>query len=89
MNTYGLEQVIKMWEVEQLTTEQTIGQILLLIREDRERMNEIERRLREIERGDREGRGEGATQSPERSGRGGARGDDSPRSAPGTARQGR
>lgn len=36
MNTYGLEQVIKMWELEQLTAEQTIGQILLLIREDRE-----------------------------------------------------
>ena len=50
MNTYGLAQVIKMWEVEQLTTEQTIGQILLLIREDRERMGEIERRVREIER---------------------------------------
>jgi hypothetical protein len=44
MNTYGLEQVIKMWEVEQLTVEQAIGQILLLIREDRERMGEIERR---------------------------------------------
>jgi hypothetical protein len=68
MNTYGLEQVIRMWEVEQLTTEQTIGQILLLIREDRERMNELERRLGEIERGDREGRGR--RQFPQRKERG-------------------
>ena len=46
MGTYGLEQVIKMWDVGQLTTEQAIGQILQLLREDRERMNEIERRLK-------------------------------------------
>jgi hypothetical protein len=64
MNTYGLEQVIKLWEHEELTVEQAIGQTLLLIREDRERMKEIEgrlweieQRLREIERRDR-GKGE-------------------------------
>jgi hypothetical protein len=35
-----------MWEVGRLTSEQAIGQILQLIREDRERMNEIEKRLK-------------------------------------------
>ncbi len=49
MGTYGLEQVIKMWEVGRLTSEQAIGQILQLIREDRERMNELERRLKKAE----------------------------------------
>ena len=31
MSTYGLEKVIALWETEKLTTEQTIGQILLLL----------------------------------------------------------
>jgi hypothetical protein len=45
MGTYGLEGVIRAWEREQLTTEQAIGQILLLLQELEERMHRIERRL--------------------------------------------
>jgi hypothetical protein len=73
MGTYGLEQVIEMWRVGTLTAEQAIGQILQLIREDRGRMDEIEKRLKEAEgrgvRGEgREVRGEGreATLTQER-----------------------
>ncbi len=49
MSTYGLEKVIHLWDVGKLTTEQAIGQILQLICEDRERMNEIEKRLKKVE----------------------------------------
>ena len=42
MGNYGLEGVIKAWELEKLTTEQAIGQILQLI-------GEIEDRLRDLE----------------------------------------
>ena len=45
MGTYGLEGVIRAWEREQLTTEQAIGQILLLLQELEERIHSIERRL--------------------------------------------
>jgi hypothetical protein len=45
MGTYGLEGVIRAWEREQLTTEQAIGQMLLLLQELEERMHRIERRL--------------------------------------------
>ena len=45
MGTYGLEGVIQAWEQEQLTTEQAIGQILLLLQELAERLARIERRL--------------------------------------------
>lgn len=45
MGTYGLEGVIQAWEREQLTTEQAIGQILLLLQELEERIHRIERRL--------------------------------------------
>jgi hypothetical protein len=45
MGTYGLEGVIRAWEREQLTTEQAIGQILLLLQELEERVHRIERRL--------------------------------------------
>ena len=31
--TYGLDGVLRLWEVGKLTTEQAIGQILLLIRQ--------------------------------------------------------
>jgi len=31
MGTYGLKSVIRAWEQEQLTIEQTVGQILLLL----------------------------------------------------------
>ena len=45
MGTYGLEGVIQAWEREQLTTEQAIGQILLLLQELEERLRCIEQRL--------------------------------------------
>ena len=45
MGTYGLEGVTRAWEQEQLTTEQTIGQILLLLQELEERLRSLERRL--------------------------------------------
>jgi hypothetical protein len=45
MGTYGLEGVIRAWEREELTTEQAIGQILLLLQELEERIRGIERRL--------------------------------------------
>ena len=45
MGTYGLEGVVRAWEQEQLTTEQAIGQILLLIKELKEQVQPLERRL--------------------------------------------
>ena len=45
MGTYGLEGVIRAWEREQLTTEQAIGQILLLLQELEERVCRVEHRL--------------------------------------------
>lgn len=50
MGTYGLEGVIRAWELEQLTTEQAVGQILLLLRELKERIRLIEQRLERIRR---------------------------------------
>jgi hypothetical protein len=45
MGTYGLEGVIRAWERDDLTTEQAIGQILLLLQELDKRIKSIERRL--------------------------------------------
>ena len=45
MGTYGLEGVVRAWEQEQLTTEQAIGQILLLIKELKDQVQTLERRL--------------------------------------------
>ena len=45
MGTYGLEGVLQAWEHEHLTSEQAIGQILLLLRELEERLRGLERRL--------------------------------------------
>jgi len=45
MGTYGLKSVIQAWEQEQLTAEQAIGQILLLLQELEEQLCIIERRL--------------------------------------------
>jgi hypothetical protein len=41
-DTYGLEGVIERWEVERLTPEQAIGQMLLLIRQMDKRIEELE-----------------------------------------------
>ncbi|MCP4537568.1 MAG: hypothetical protein GY832_10510 [Chloroflexi bacterium] len=45
MGTYGLEDVIRAWGREDLTVEQVIGQILLLLQEFEERLRSTERRL--------------------------------------------
>ena len=44
MGTYGLQEVIRRWGRDQLTTEQAIGQILLLLIELHERLQKLERR---------------------------------------------
>jgi hypothetical protein len=45
VGTYGLEGVIQAWELGKLTTEQAIGQILLLLQELEERLRCLEHRL--------------------------------------------
>jgi hypothetical protein len=44
MGTYGLQEVIRRWGRGQLTPEQAIGQILLLLAELDKRLQELERR---------------------------------------------
>jgi len=46
MGTYGLQEVICRWEQGKLTTEQAIGQILLLLSELEQRVRELEQRCR-------------------------------------------
>ncbi len=48
MGTYGLEGVIRAWELEKLTPEQTIGQMLQLLRDFEERLREMERKYRQM-----------------------------------------
>jgi chaperonin cofactor prefoldin len=50
MATYELEKIIKLWEVEKLTTEQAIGQMLQVIQELQGQLREVQKRLRELER---------------------------------------
>ena len=42
MGTYGLQELIRRWGREQLTTEQAVGQILLLLAELHERVQKLE-----------------------------------------------
>lgn len=49
MGTYGLEEVISRWRRERLTTEQTVGQILLLLRDFEERLRALEKRVSSIQ----------------------------------------
>jgi hypothetical protein len=44
MGSYNLDELIVLWEREKLTTEQTIGQILLALQALSERLRELERR---------------------------------------------
>lgn len=45
MGTYGTVQtVVRLWELEKLTPEQTIGQLLQLLAEFEERLRELETR---------------------------------------------
>jgi hypothetical protein len=43
--TYGLDGVLRLWEVGKLTIEQVIGQMLLLIRQLDERVEKLEDRV--------------------------------------------
>jgi hypothetical protein len=43
MGNYGLDELITRWEREKLTTEQMIGQILLILRSLTERVRDLER----------------------------------------------
>ncbi len=45
MSAYELDEVIRLWRVGKLSTEQAIGQILLLIRERDKRLQELEDRV--------------------------------------------
>lgn len=45
MGTYGLQEVIHRWERDKLTTEQAIGQILLLLLELEQRVRKLEQQL--------------------------------------------
>ncbi len=49
MGTYDLEHLIHEWGHGRLTEEQAIGQVLLMIRELRQQLAEIERRLLRLE----------------------------------------
>jgi hypothetical protein len=44
MGSYNLEDLITLWEREKLTTEQAIGQIILVLQALSERIRELERR---------------------------------------------
>jgi exonuclease VII small subunit len=50
MSAYELETVIQMWDRGQLTIEQAIGQILMLIQERDERLQELEGRVASLRR---------------------------------------
>jgi len=55
MGTYGLQELIRRWGRDQLTTEQATGQILLLLVELHERPQKLQRR-RERHQGSHRGR---------------------------------
>jgi hypothetical protein len=44
MGSYSLDELITLWEREKLTTEQTIGQMLLILRSLSQRIRELEQR---------------------------------------------
>jgi hypothetical protein len=50
MGTYGLEGVIRAWELEKMTTEQAIGQILQLVVEIEGRLRDLERKYNRMNR---------------------------------------
>lgn len=46
MNRYEIEQLIKLWALEQLTAEQAIGQLLLHVKELTEQLSRLEQTMR-------------------------------------------
>ena len=57
MSHYTLDELIELWRREQLTAEQMIGQLLLMLKEH-------ERRIREIARSAPSGEGDALAQRP-------------------------
>ena len=51
MSNYNLDELITRWEHEKVTTEQVIGQMLLMLRSLAERVEELERWRRRQEKG--------------------------------------
>lgn len=45
MGTYGLDGVIKAWRLDKLTSEQAVGQILLLLKEFEDRLTLVESKV--------------------------------------------
>jgi hypothetical protein len=52
MSNYNLDELIARWEHEKVTTEQAVGQVLLLLRSLVERVEELERWRRRQEKGE-------------------------------------
>jgi len=52
MGNYNLDELITLWEREKLTTEQVVGQMLLVLRSLSLRIRELERRCWRQEQGD-------------------------------------
>jgi hypothetical protein len=52
MSNYNLDELIARWEHEKVTTEQVVGQVLLLLRSLAERVEELERWRRRQEKGE-------------------------------------
>jgi hypothetical protein len=44
MGSYNLDELITLWERDKLTTEQAVGQILLMLRSLSQQLRELERR---------------------------------------------
>jgi hypothetical protein len=49
MATYTLPELSRRWEHEQITSEQAIGQLILYLTEQQQRLTELEKRLRQLE----------------------------------------
>ncbi|MEZ4734084.1 MAG: hypothetical protein R3E79_43885 [Caldilineaceae bacterium] len=50
MNTYNINEIIKMWEHVEITVDQAIGQLLLHVQELSQRVATLERRLESMSR---------------------------------------
>jgi hypothetical protein len=55
MSNYNLDELITRWEHEKVTTEQVVGQVLLLLRSMTERVGELERWRWRQEKGETQG----------------------------------
>lgn len=55
MSQYTMEDLVKLWATEQLTTEQAIGQLLLQVKSILKRLAELERNQRRLPNVDAEG----------------------------------